>query len=100
VLLCTADGDPVAGIELDSVHHDTDHATERDELKNLHFNLSAPLIRIRAGDEKRVRAEDFYDLLMSESKTLDAIRPRRFRPRRTHDFLVTAGADTLAASIR
>ncbi|MGY6154322.1 DUF2726 domain-containing protein [Paraburkholderia graminis] len=42
VLLCTADGDPVAGIELDSVHHDTDHATERDELKNLPFNLSAP----------------------------------------------------------
>jgi hypothetical protein len=101
VLLCTADEDPVAGIELDSVHHDTDDATERDELKNLLFNLSGlPLIRIRAGDEKAVRAEDFYDLLMSESKTLDAIRPRRLRPRRTHDFLVPAEADALAASIR
>ena len=101
VLLCTADEDPVAGIELDSVHHDTDDATERDELKNLLFNLSGlPLIRIRAGDEKAVRAEDFYDLLQSESKTLDAIRPRRLRPRRTHDFLVPAEADALAASIR
>lgn len=101
VLLCTADEDPVAGIELDSAHHDTDDATERDELKNLLFNLSGlPLIRIRAGDEKAVRAEDFYDLLMSEAKTLDTIRPRRLRPRRTHDFLVPAEANTLAESIR
>lgn len=101
VLLCTADEDPVAGIELDSVHHDTDDATERDELKNLLFNLSGlPLIRIRAGDEKAVRAEDFYDLLMGESKTLDVIRPRRLRPRRTHDFLVPAEAYTSAANVR
>ena len=32
VLLCTADEDPVAGIELDSMHHDTEEAAERDEL--------------------------------------------------------------------
>ncbi len=90
-LLCTADEDPVAGFELDSVHHDTEEAAERDELKNLLFKLAGlPLVRIRADDEKAVRAEDFYDLLMAESKTLDAIRPRRLRPRRTHDFLVPA----------
>lgn len=91
VLLCTADEDPVAGIELDSVHHDSDEAVERDELKNLLFKLAGlSLVRIRADDEKAVRAEDFYDLLMAESKTLDVIRPRRLRPRRTHDFLVPA----------
>lgn len=91
VLLCTADEDPVAGIELDSVHHDTEEAAERDELKNMLFKLAGlPLVRIRADDEKAVRAEDFYDLLMAESKTLDALRPRRMRPRRTHDFLVPA----------
>lgn len=91
VLLCTADEDPVAGIELDSVHHDTEEAAERDELKNMLFKLAGlPLVRIRANDEKAVRAEDFYDLLMAESTALDAIRPRRMRPRRTHDFLVPA----------
>lgn len=91
VLLCTGDEDPVAGFELDSVHHDTEEAAERDELKNLLFKLAGlPLVRIRADDEKAVRAEDFYDLLMAESTTLDAIRPRRLRPRRTHDFLVPA----------
>ncbi|WOP17012.1 DUF2726 domain-containing protein [Ottowia sp. SB7-C50] len=98
VLLCTADEDPVAGIELDSVHHDTEEAAERDELKNLLFKLAGlPLVRIRADDEKAVRAEDFYDLLMAESKTLDAIRPRRLRPRRTHDFLVPAELATRTA---
>lgn len=97
VLLCTADEDPVAGIELDSVYHDTEEAAERDELKNLLFKLAGlPLVRIRAGDEKTVRAEDFYDLLMAESKTLDALRPRRLRPRRTHDFLVPAESATRA----
>lgn len=93
VLLCTADEDPVMGIELDSVHHDVDEVAERDELKNLLFKVAGlPLIRIRAADTGAVRAEDFYDLLMAESKTLDALRPRRLRPRRTHDFLVPADA--------
>jgi hypothetical protein len=101
VLLCTADEDPVAGIELDSVHHDTEEAAERDELKNLLFKLAGlPLVRIRADDEKAVRAEDFYDLLMAESKTLDALRPRRMRPRRTHDFLVPAESATHTAPAR
>jgi hypothetical protein len=93
ILLCTADEDPIMGIELDSIHHDTDEVAERDELKNLLFKLAGlPLIRIRAADTKTVRAEDFYDLLMAESKTLDVLRPRRLRPRRTHDFLVPAEA--------
>lgn len=91
VLLCTVDEDPVMGIELDSIHHDSGEVVERDELKNLLFKLAGlPLVRIRPGDTKAVRAEDFYDLLMAESKTLDTLRPRRFRPRRTHDFLVPA----------
>jgi hypothetical protein len=93
VLLCTADEDPVFGIELDSIHHDTEEAAERDELKNLLFNLAGlPLVRIRADEPKAVRAEDFYDLLVSQAKTLDDLRPRRLRPRRTHDFLVPAEA--------
>lgn len=91
VLLCTIDEDPIAGIELDSVHHDSDEAAGRDELKNTLFKLSGlPLVRIRADDEKAARAEDFYDLLMAEAQALDALRPRRMRPRRTHDFLVPA----------
>jgi len=91
VLLCTADEDPVAGVELDSVHHDSQEAAERDELKNLLFKLAGlPLVRIRADDEKAVRAEDFYDLLMAEAQVFDAIRPRRMRPRREHGFLVPA----------
>lgn len=70
-------------------------ATERDELKNLLFKFAGlPLVRIRADDEKAVRAEDFYDLLMAESTTLDALRPRRMRSRRTHDFLVPAESAT------
>jgi hypothetical protein len=88
---CTTDEDPVMGIELDSVHHDSDEVGERDGLKNLLFKLAGlPLVRIRAADTKAVRAEDFYDLLMAESNTLDTLRPRRLRPRRTHDFLVPA----------
>lgn len=99
VLLCTVDEDPVAGIELDSVHHDTEEAAERDELKNMLFKLAGlPLVRIRADDEKAVRAEDFYDLLVAEAKTLDSLRPRRLRPRRTHDFLVPAEAATRSMS--
>lgn len=91
VLLCTADEDPVMGIELDSVHHDADEVVERDELKNRLFNLSGlPLVRIRAANTEAVRAEDFYDLLMAESTKLDSLRPRRLRPRRTHDCLVPA----------
>ena len=101
VLLCTADEDPVLGIELDSVHHDTEDAAERDDLKNLLFNLAGlPLVRIRPSDERAVRAEDFYDLLMSESKILDAIRPRRLRPRRTHESLVPAEVHTTATCLR
>lgn len=97
VLLCTVDEDPIAGFELDSVHHDSEDARERDELKNLLFKLAGlPLVRIRADDERAVRAEDFYDLLMAESKTLDVIRPRRMRPRRTHDMLVPAEAASSA----
>ncbi|AXW61551.1 hypothetical protein CJO94_05865 [Ralstonia solanacearum] len=91
VLLCTEDEDPVAGVELDSVHHDAEDVAERDELKNLLFKLAGlPLLRIRADDAQAVRAEDFYDLLMTQSEALDVIRPRRLRPRRTHDFLVPA----------
>lgn len=100
VLLCTADEDPVAGIELDSKCHDTEEAMARDELKNQLFKLAGlPLVRIRADDERAVRAEDFYDLLMAESDTLDALRPRRMRPRRTHDFLVPAESATRSIPI-
>jgi len=92
VLLCTPDEDPVAGIELDSSHHDTERAQERDELKNMLFMLAGmPLVRIRAGDTSLVRAEDFYDLLQSYKSSLESIRPRRLRPRRTHDGLAPAG---------
>lgn len=49
-----------------------------------------PLIRVRAAGTQAFRAEDFCDLLLAESKTLDALRPRRLRPRRSHDFLVSA----------
>lgn len=97
VLLRTADKDPVVNIEPDSLHHDTEDAAELDEQKNLLFKLAGlPLVRIRADDEKAVHAEDFYDLLMAESETLDALRPRRMRPSRTHDFLVSAESVTRA----
>jgi hypothetical protein len=33
-------------------------------------------VRTRAAYEKAVRAEDFFDLLMSEPKGLDALLPR------------------------
>lgn len=99
ILLCTADEDPVAAIELDSIHHDTDEAAERDGLKNTLFELAGlPLVRIRAEDTRAARAEDFYDLLMAESETLDGLRPRRLRPRRTRDFLVPA--ESVARSAR
>lgn len=91
VLLCTEDEDPVAGIELDSLHHDNGDAQERDALKNRLFQLAGvPLVRIRADDTSNVRAEDFYDLLVAEKDTLEALRPRRLRPRRNHDMLVPA----------
>lgn len=100
ILLCTDDEDPVAGIELDSVFHDSEEAIERDQLKNTVFKLSGlPMIRIRADDEKAVRAEDFYDLLVAEADALDALRPRRMRPRRTHDFLVPAESYHRAANV-
>ena len=84
VLLCTTDEDPVMCIELDSFNHDSEEVVERDGLKNLLFKLAGlPLVRIRAADTTAVRAEDFYDLLMAESTTLDTLRPRRLRPRRT-----------------
>jgi hypothetical protein len=99
ILLCTDDEDPVAGIELDSVFHDSEEAIERDQLKNTLFKLAGlPMIRIRADDEKAVRAEDFYDLLVAEAEALDALRPRRMRPRRTHDFLVPAESYHRAAN--
>jgi hypothetical protein len=100
ILLCTDDEDPVAGIELDSVFHDSEEAIERDQLKNTLFKLAGlPMIRIRADDEKAVRAEDFYDLLVAEAEALEALRPRRMRPRRTHDFLVPAESYHRAANV-
>lgn len=91
VLLCTRDEDPVAGIELDSIHHDCEEAKERDELKNKLFQLAGlPLVRIRADDVKAVRAEDFYDLLVAQAAEMAKLRPRRLRPRGTYDSLVPA----------
>lgn len=91
VLLCTRDEDPVAGIELDSIHHDSEEARERDELKNKLFQLAGlPLIRIRPDDVKSVRAEDFYDLLVAQAGEMEMLRPRRLRPRGTYDSLVPA----------
>lgn len=67
----------------------------QDYRQNLLFKLAGlPLVRIRAADTTAVRAEDFYDLLMAESTTLDTLRPRRLRPRRSHDFLVPAEVAT------
>ena len=91
VLLCTEDEDPVACFELDSALHDDDDVRERDQLKDELFALAAiPLLRVRADDTANVRAEDFYDLLVADSETLDRLRPRRLRPRRNHDMLVPA----------
>jgi hypothetical protein len=91
VLLCTEDEDPVAGIELDSVHHDTEEAAERDKMKQDLFRLAGlPLVRIRPDNERAVRAEDFYEFLRAESRALDELRPRSLRARRSHDTLVPA----------
>lgn len=92
-LLCTDDEDPVAAFELDSAHHDTEEAVERDQLKNDLLELAGvPLVRIRPSDTRNVRAEDFFDLLCAQQQDLDLLRPRRMRPRRTHDMLVPAEA--------
>ncbi|WP_413912569.1 DUF2726 domain-containing protein [Candidatus Skiveiella danica] len=81
----------VACFELDSALHDDDDVRERDQLKDELFALAAiPLLRVRADDTANVRAEDFYDLLVADSETLDRLRPRRLRPRRNHDMLVPA----------
>jgi hypothetical protein len=91
VLLCTDDEDPVAGFELDSVHHDDEDAVERDRLKEDLFRIAGvPMFRIRPDDTRNVRAEDFYDLLCAQDAELDKVRPRRLRPRRSHDMLVPA----------
>lgn len=91
VLLCTDDEDPLGAIELDSALHDSPEARERDELKNEFFSIAGlPLVRIRAANTGNVRAEDFYDLLTTNSTSIQALRPRRMRPRRNHDFLVPA----------
>jgi hypothetical protein len=53
--------------------------TERDELKNVQFQMAgAPLIRIRTDDTRGVRSEDFYDLLEAKGAQLSNRRPRRF----------------------
>ena len=99
VLLCTDDEDPVAAFELDSVHHDAEEATERDSLKEDLFRLSGiALFRIRPDDTRNVRAEDFYDLLCAQDAELDKVRPRRLRPRRTHDMLVPASTRVARSS--
>ncbi len=91
VLLCTDDEDPVVAFELDFGQRGSDDRRERDQLKNdLFARAGVPLIRIRAESPDTVRAEDFFDLLCAEAKTLDALRPRRLRPRREHEFLVPA----------
>lgn len=101
VLLCTEDEDPVAGVELDSAMHDTDDARARDELKNDLFRLTGiPLVRIRAEDTTNIRAEEFYDLLCAQADCLDKLRPRRLRPRRTHDMLLPVGTDVRRFSSR
>ena len=95
ILLCTCDEDPVAGVELDSPWHDNDDAARRDELKNKLFQLAGlPLVRIRAVDPRIVRAEDFYELLNAEP-VLASIRPRRMRPRRSHDGLAPENSATV-----
>ncbi|ABE46957.1 DUF2726 domain-containing protein [Polaromonas sp. JS666] len=95
ILLCTCDEDPVAGFELDSSWHDSETAASRDDIKNQLFQLAGlPLFRIRPADPRAVRAEDFYDLLNAEP-ALDMIRPRRMRPRRTHDGLAPESVETV-----
>jgi hypothetical protein len=65
VLLCTQDEDPVAGIELDPKLDDS-------------------------AASGHVRAEDFYSLLCNRADDLASLRPKRMRPRRSHDVLVPA----------
>lgn len=94
ILVCTCDEDPVAGFELDSSWHDNGDAARRDDIKNKLFQLAGlPLFRIRHIDPSAVRAEDFYDLLSAEPD-LATLRPRRLRPRRSHDGLVPENAET------
>jgi len=88
VLLCTHDEDPVAGFELDSAWHDGCEAKLRDEMKNELFQLAGiPLIRIRAENPGKVRAEDFYGLLIAEHG-LNAVRPTRMRSTQVREPLM------------
>lgn len=99
-LLCTEDEDPIAGIELDSMHHDDPVAIERDALKDKLFAIAGvPLVRIRAEDTSNVRAEDFYELLLAQSETLCELRPRQLQPRRNHDMLIPAGSRARRAAV-
>lgn len=87
VLLCTHDEDPVAGFELDSAWHDGSDARSRDAMKNKLFQLSGiPLIRIRPENPGKVRAEDFYGLLIAE-QGLNLVRPKRMNPTQESDSL-------------
>lgn len=91
VLLCTQDEDPVAGVELDPDLDDSADAIARDNIKNQLFKVAGiPLIRIRAIASDHVRAEDFYSLLCNRADDLASLRPKRMRPRRSHDALVPA----------
>lgn len=91
VLLCTADEDPVLGIELDSQHHFSEEVAERDELKNLLFKLAGlPLCGFARPIREPFVLRISTILLVAESQTLDT--PRRLRPCRTHDFLVAGGS--------
>lgn len=95
VLLCSQDEDPIAGIELDSALHDHADAVRNDGLKNRLFKLAnIPLIRIRPTAPTHVRAEDFYALLCNNADSLAELRPKRLRPRRSHDSLVPADGHT------
>lgn len=99
-LLCTEDEDPIAGIELDSMHHDDPTAMERDAMKDKLFAIAGvPLVRIRSGDTSNVRAEDFYELLLAQSETLGELRPRQMQPRRNHDALIPAGSQARRAAV-
>lgn len=99
-LLCTEDEDPIAGIELDSRHHDDPAAMERDVMKDKLFAIAGvPLVRIRAEDTTNVRAEDFYELLLAQSETLGELRPRQLQPRRNYDTLIPAGSRSRRAAV-
>jgi hypothetical protein len=99
-LLCTEDEDPIAGIELDSTHHDDSAAMERDALKDKLFAIAGvPLVRIRAENTSNVRAEDFYELLLAQAETLGELRPRQLQPRRNYDTLIPAGSRARRAAV-